>query len=323
MKRKTLISVLAILFIALVSLLGELFCAKGVWLDALINFSLKFLPFLILFITSITMVTKKGGYSSMFRVLGWISFVASICCLFLLSKPFMHYFNVMNNQEQVKQSTKLAIEDYSKMFNEYEETVSSRVNKYMARLRTAIAEKDNALLYAVQNSTTKTVMIDLAFANKAVDAWKESMFTRHAECKRQWEGKEGQKAQYLEGLTTNFNMFTSAKLFDGLVSLYDSYKEKLSETYASCNPIEEYDIKQGKSSAPSLEFENKEKDWKKTQRLFVVPTFNLLFFILFIILAALASFAFFFIKIELVKRPKKSDGSGVYREGIPLKNINN
>ena len=202
MKRKDWITLIAMLLILGVALIGEQFISMGNWMDALINLSLKVLPWVLFFVLAVLARKRKGNYMNTYRKGSYVLFAISLVCLLcFISKPFMHYFNVMGSQKKVKQSTETILAQCQDMFSDYEKQVGSRVNAYSENVQV-------------------------------------KMFKNHSANKKQFDG---QKTKFNNALVMNFNPFLAASQFDQLAMQYKNYYKLLSEDFANLTPFEEHD----------------------------------------------------------------------------------
>lgn len=306
MKRKDWITLIAMLLILGVALIGEQFISMGNWMDALINLSLKVLPWALFFVLAVLARKRKGNYMNTYRKGSYVLFAISLVCLLcFISKPFMHYFNVMGSQKKVKQSTETILAQCQDMFSDYEKQVGSRVNAYSENVKSAYEgnrEKMNVLIEKDKSATS--------YRNWP-DEWQVKMFKNHSANKKQFDG---QKTKFNNALVMNFNPFLAASQFDQLAMQYKNYYKLLSEDFANLTPFEEHD-------GAERVFEASEIDTvcQETQAIFGKPGFNGAFFLVFLLLSFFSTASYVFIKEDSVRKPSRRNADlSIYDQGFKL-----
>lgn len=309
MKRKDWISLFALLIIIGIALIGEQFHANGEWIDGAISLLTKLLPFIAFLVLSVVFRNRKGSYQKWWRGISYGLFAISFLFLLLLSRPFMHYFNVIGSQERITQAAELILKDCDAMFKAYEESVIHRKDAYSSQLNVAVKQQDMAFL---QKEYGTANFNDPNFVDKAVDDWKEAMFSNFAINK---DSLDNTKApQFRNSLIENFDIFRAARELQQLMSQYDSYKSLLSNDFKNLNPFEK-----NEHYKEEFSFEHSEKEWRRAQQVFTQMNFNLFWFLFFIVLAFFVSSCYVFFKDDNVQVPRPRTGvQSIYDRGHKL-----
>lgn len=313
MKRKDWISLVAMLIILGIALIGEQFHANGKWVDGTISLFTKLLPLLVFFIISVYFRNKKGSYSEWYRRLSYVSFAFAVIFLLLLSKPFMHYFNIIGSQHSIATASSQILADCEEMFREYDKQVSERVVKFESELTTAINQRDNPRYKELLETEYPTeTLFDRNFKIKAVDAWKDLMFTNCEANKQAFE--KTKKLQFETVLVKNFDAFSAAGELKELLDQYNTYKKLLVGDFSKTTPFERID-----GYSADFQFENQEHAWMDSQFIFTHMEFNIGWFLLYLILVAFACSSYLFFKDENVRAPRLREGcQSVYEKGYNM-----
>lgn len=312
MKRKDWISTLALLLILGIAFIGEQFRSNGLWGDAAINLSLVLLPLLVFYIVAVVARNRKGSYVKFWRMLSYVCIAIAVFFLFAISVPFMHYFNVQNRQNKVKEKVGMIIADCDKMLSEYDEQVKHRYTTYNSDLQSAVNERkwnvlDNAIPGADPHAPN--------FVTSTSDSWKVNMFAHHSEMKKNWTNL---KPLFQKALIDEFDVFTAAKQVNELVKQYNDFKEKLTEDFERMTPLEKK-YKTFGNDVPQFKFENKEKEWRDSvAKLFTETKMHVGMFIIFFILALFACSGYIFFKDNTVRTPRSRKNAEVYELGHKL-----
>lgn len=316
MKRKDWISILAFIVILSVSLIGQQFANFGSWTDAVIIIAILSIPMLLFFILAVFARNRKGNYVKFWRGLSYVAFAgAFIFSMVGYAPSFMHYFNVIGSQDFVKEKAILILDDTDKMFVEYKESTKKREEIYESDIQTAINQGHQYN----PNSTLRKALKNLPDYNKsnlAKETAKAWFIERTKNSDKNNEKWTKIKPDFKNALINNFNIFTAAAQFDALSTQYDTYKKALTEDYAAnCT---EWEKEEGFDT--SFTFANKESEWKTAKEIFTDKKFNFGMFLLFIILALLASSSYIFFKDSSVKTPKQRNttDNAVYQLGHKL-----
>lgn len=314
MKRKDRISLVALLIILGIALIGEQFHANGEWTDGIISLLTKFLPLLVFFIIAVYFRNKKGNYVAWFRRISYVSFAISVVFLFILSMPFMHYFNVIGSQERIATASRQILDDCDVMFNEYEKQIGQRVSKFESDLQTAINQNHVAFLNAEYPTVTT---YDSRFREQAKDDMTEKVwFANYYVNKDSFDLTK--KPQFEKVLIQDFDAFTAASELKELFTLYDRYKKLLTEDFSKTTPFEREE-----HYCAEFEYQNQESSWRSSTDIFTKMEFNFLWFLLFVVLALFACSSYIFFKDENVRVPKPRNGSQfIYDKGHNMSNIN-
>lgn len=308
MKRKDWISLVAMLIIVTVALIGEQFCTQGSWTDAAISISIQLLPLLLFFVFAVVARNRKGSYVKTWRIASYACFAISVVFLLMFSVPFMHYFNVIGNQSQVKSNVQYILNDCNGMFDAYEKKVSSRVSNYDSNLKIAINQDYKELLNEVFPTAKNITLKD---KNNAVNAWKVKMFTNHAANKQVLEAN---LPIYKNALIDNFSVFDASGQLHKLITSYNDFKTTLQKDFSELSPSEKI-----LCETYEFKFDNQELKWMNAEKIFTQPSFNFLYFVLYLILALFACTSYIFFKDENVQTPKMRAGDqSVYQCGHKL-----
>ena len=307
MKRKDWISLVAMLVIVGVALIGEQFVAKGDWLDASINLSLKLIPLVLFFVFAVVARNRKGGHTGFWRGVSYVLFGLSLLCLLWMSVPFMHYFNVMNSKKAVADNVTVILDRCNEMFDDYERQVKGRLVAYRENVKSAYAGNSGKMAVLKEEDQTATSY------RTWPDAWQKSMFENPMKNKEQFQS---QRKIIENALILNFNPFVAASQFDQLVKQYNRYQDLLAEHFANMTPFE-------KSEGAKMAFEpaSIQSVAGQTMAVFTEPEFNGGIFVAYLILVLFASFSYLFFKDRLItgKFSNKKNYASVYNKGFQLK----
>lgn len=312
MKRKDWISLVALLIIVGIALIGEQFHANGEWADGTISLLTKLLPLLVFFIIAVYFRNKKGSYVAWFRRISYVSFAISVVFLFILSMPFMHYFNVVSSQEKIATASKQILDDCDAMFESYKSKISSRESNYQNRLQTLFNQSDFYEFKDLYPNYTST--IDQQTINKFVYAQKQVWLKNYNVNKDSLSVK---RKQYESVLIDNFNVFRASSELNDLFQQYANYKKILKTDFLHYTPVEK---KQG--YVEQFEYVGKEDVWKKSKDIFTQMNFNFMWFLLYLVLALFACSSYIFFKDDNVRAPKPRSGTqSIYDKGHNMNNI--
>lgn len=312
MKRKDWISLIAVFIIVAIAALGEYISVQGEALLALGNMWYV-LPMIIFLVGAVLLAKRKGNHSSLFKILSWVSYGLGLLFLFLMLPGFMHFFNVQDSQKKktLTEKATMVMTDFTNMYQAYYDGVERRKTDYQNRLKTAITDLDIKTLKAVA-------------PNKALTSWvpKDSKtFADDWSDNTMMHTYEGYKKS-LDSITPiinkviidDFNIFTAGGKFVSLQQLYITHKNALENSYKKSNRIEEID-----EEAYELIFNNREPEWNDAQNVLSEKEFGIGGFIVFIILAFLASLTFLCVKDESIRKPKmRTNVTSVYAAGHKL-----
>ena len=308
MKRKDIISLIAMMIILIIAYLGTLFKANGNYIDALINMMILVLPLSFFFIFAVIARNKTGNFVKFWRASSYISFAVAIVFLLVISGNFMHYFNVIAKQDKVSEKVELIIKDYISMYDEYEKLVQSRVASYNSELMSMYNQNQYD---AIKQMFHPTMTISKLALEKVADDWKEKMFKNYSGNKRIMSTSV---TDYQIALIDNFKVFSAAKELNNLISQYNSHKAQLEEDFAQTTAIEN-----SNNITPVFTFKNEEIAWRNVQDIFAKSGFNALFFVIYLVLATLACSTYIFFKDTTVKAPKRTvSNQDVYSLGHRL-----
>lgn len=312
MKRKDWISTLALLLILGIAFIGEQFRSNGLWGDAAINLSLVFFPLIVFYIIAVVARNRKGSYVKFWRMLSYGCIAIAVFFLFAISVPFMHYFNVQNRQNEVKEKAGMIIADCDEILNAYDKQVNNRTNTYASNLQSTINEcKWDVLRKAIPDCDPHASN----FADTTAGSWKLAMFRNHSEMKRIWANL---KPEFQKALINDFDVFTAAKQVNELVKQYNGFKETLTEDFKKLTPLEK-EYKTFGNDVPQFKFENKEKEWRDSvAKLFTETKMHVGMFIIFFILALFACSGYIFFKDNTVRTPRSRKNAEVYELGHKL-----
>lgn len=308
MKRKDIISLIAMMIILIIAYLGTLFKANGNYIDALINMMILVLPLSLFFIFAVIARNKTGNFVKFWRASSYISFAVAIVFLLVISGNFMHYFNVIAKQDKVSEKVELIIKDYISMYDEYDKLVQSRVASYKSELMSMYNQNQYD---AIKQMFHPTMTISKLALENVTEVWKEKMFKNY----------RGNKIimstsvkDYQIALIDNFKVFSAAKELNNLISQYNSHKAQLEEDFAQTTAIEN-----SNNITPVFTFKNEEIAWRNVQDIFAKSGFNALFFVIYLVLATLACSTYIFFKDTTVKAPKRTvSNQDVYSLGHRL-----
>lgn len=295
MKRKDIISLFAMFVIIIIAYLGTLFKANGNHVDAVINLLILLLPLALFFVFAVVARNKKGNFVKFWRISSYVSFAFSVIFLIVISGNFMHYFNVIAKQDKVSEKVELIIKDYKTMYDEYEKLVNSRVSTYQSEL---MAMYNQGQYSAIKQLLDPTMTVSKPALNKVVADWKIMMFKNHSSNKKTM--KESVEV-FQSVLIDNFSLFSAAGELNTLILQYNDHKKQLEEDFAQTTAIESND-----GITPTFSFENSEAEWGNVQDIFKKSGFNFLFFVIYLVLAALACSAYIFFKDTTVRPPKRT-----------------
>ena len=314
MKRKDWISLVALLIIVGIALIGEQFHATGEWADGTISLLTKLLPLLVFFIIAVYFRNKKGSYVAWFRRISYVTFAISVVFLFILSMPFMHYFNVIGSQEKIATASRQILDDCDVMFKEYEMQIGQRVSKFESDLQTAINQNHEAFL---KKEYPTVITYDNRFREQAKDDMTEKVWFANYYVNK--DSLVSVKKPQFEGvLIQDFNAFKAASELKELFTLYDRYKKLLSEDFSKTTPFE----RDEKYSA-EFKYQHQEALWKSSKEIFTKMEFNFLWFLLFMVLALFACSSYIFFKDDNVRVPRPRTGAqSIYDKGHNMNNIN-
>lgn len=310
MKRKDIISLFAMAIIIIIAYLGTLFKANGNHLDAVINLLILLLPLSLFFIFAVVARNKKGNFVKFWRASSYVSFVLSLVFLMAISGNFMHYFNVIAKQDKVSEKVELIIKDYKTMYDEYEKLVNSRVSTYQSEL---MAMYNQGQYSAIKQMIDPTMTVSKPALNKVVADWKIMMFKNHSSNKKTINKS---LEDFQSVLIDNFSLFSAAGELNNLILQYKDHKKQLEEDFAKTTAVENND-----GIIPSFIFENSEDEWGNVQDIFRKSGFNFLFFVIYLVLAALACSSYIFFKDTTVRPPtpdKRGSNQEVYSLGHRL-----
>lgn len=305
MKRKDWISLIAMLIIVFIALMGCQFKANGDWLKAAIDLLFVLIPMALFFVIAVVARNRKGGYIKFWRGLSYVLFGFTVLCLLWMSRPVMHYFNVMANKQIVTENVQSILGSCEKMFQKYESEVGSRIITYIEDIKSA-KEGNTKKLRVLRNFDPTMTDYD-----KLVNDWQIAMFTNYEENKKQFEE---QRQSFEKALILDFNPFKAAGQFDQLVTQYDSYFKALSKDYSNLTPFE-------KDERKNIVFESEDIDKvkKEVTSIFAEYAFNFLVFIMYLILAFLACSSYVFFRDETMgKFSKRGTYADVYQKGFQL-----
>jgi len=295
MKKKDIISLFAMAIIVVIAYLGTLFKANGNHVDAVINILILLLPLSLFFIFAVVARNKKGNFVVFWRVSSYISFTIAVFFLLVISGNFMHYFNVIAKQDSVSKKVELIIKDYKSMYDEYENQVKSRVSSYNSDLMSMYNQNQYS---AIKQMIDPTMTVSKTALNKVIDAWKEKMLRNHHDNKKTMlESVDN----FQSALIDNFKVFSAAGELNNLILQYNSHKEQLEKDFAQTTTIEN---KNG--ITPIFNFKNREAEWRNVQDIFIKSEFNILFFVIYLVLTTLACSSYIFFKDTTVKAPKRT-----------------
>lgn len=314
MKRKDWISLVALLIIVGIALIGEQFHANGEWADGTISLFTKLLPLLVFFIIAVYFRNKKGSYVAWFRRISYVSFAISVVFLFILSLPFMHYFNVISSQEKIAIASRQILDDCDVMFKEYEIQIGQRVSKFESALQTAINQNHEDFLKKEYPTITN-------FNNRFREQAKNDM-TEKVWFANYYVNKDSldtmKKPQFEQVLIQNFNAFSAASELKELFTLYDRYKKLLTTDFSNTTAFE-----RDEHYSAEFKYPDQESSWRKSKDIFTEMDFNLLWFLLFMILALFACSSYIFFKDDNVRVPTlRTDSQSIYDKGHNMNKIN-
>lgn len=316
MKRKDWISILAFIVILGIALIGQQFANYGSWIDAVINMGIWLLPMLLFFILAVFARNRKGNYVKFWRGLSYVAFVGAFLILMVgYARPFMHYFNVIGSQDFVKEKAQLILDDTDKMFKEYQESTKAREGNYERDIEVAINQGHQHNPNSILRKSLKNLpnYNEPNLAEKTAKDWYLPRMQNWEKNNEQWKKK---KTEFKNALIYNFNIFTAAAQFNALSTQYFTYKKALAEDYATnCT---EWEKEEGFDT--NFTFANKESEWETAKEIFTVMKFNLCMFLLFLVLALLASSSYVFFKDSSIKTPKQRNttDNAVYQLGHKL-----
>lgn len=310
MRRKDWISLIALLLIIAIASLGEFISAQGNPAITIGNLW-YFIPMIILLVCAVLMGRRKGNHASLFKWLSWTSYCLSIFFLFCSVNSFMHFFNVQDSskKETLINNTVLVISDISNMHQAYKEGVDKRRQDYQHGLRTAIETNNTTMLNEVAPLQSRWTPKD---AKKYADDWAEK--TMLPTYKAYKTSLDSISPIIDNSIIRDFNIFTAGGKFISLQTLYNLHKGQLSEKYSTLNKIEE-----SEGINHELMYSNNENKWKDSHRIYETKEFSFVGFLIFIILAFLASLTFLCIKDESIRKPKmRTNVQDVYAAGHRL-----
>ena len=314
MKRKDWISLVALLIIVGIALIGEQFHANGEWADGTISLLTKLLPLLVFFIIAVYFRNKKGSYVVWFRRISYVTFAISVVFLFILSMPFMHYFNVIGSQEKIATASRQILDDCDGMFKEYEMQIGQRVSKFESDLQTAINQNHEVFL---KKEYPTVITYDNRFREQAKDDMTEKVWFANYYVNRDSLNSK-KKPQFERVLIQDFNAFSAASELTELFTLYDRYKKLLSEDFSKTTPFE-----RDEHYSAEFKYQHQESLWKSSKEIFTKMEFNFLWFLLFMVLALFACSSYIFFKDDNVRVPRPRTGAqSIYDKGHNMNNIN-
>ena len=310
MKRKDWISVIALLIIIGIALVGEQFHASGEWADGAISLMTKLLPMLVFFVIAVFFRNRKGSYVAWYRKISYITFF-----LMVISLPFMHYFNVIGSKEEIATVSRQILEDCDAMFNEYEKQINNRASKFKTELdRAVISAQEGDITYInllKQEYNTQTTY-DNRFKDDAIDRYVDLWFANYRANKDSLNNIK--KPQFEQILIQDFDAFQAAGELNSLFTQYDRYKKLLTDDFSKTTFFERKD-----NYNPEFTYANHESSWMNAKDIFVKMKFNFLWFLVFLVLALLASSSFIFFKDDTVQPPRKRAGTrSIYERGHKL-----
>ena len=315
MKRKDWISLVALLIIVGIALIGEQFHANGEWADGTISLLTKLLPLLVFFIIAVYFRNKKGSYVAWFRRISYVSFAISVVFLFILSMPFMHYFNVVSSQEKIATASRQILDDCDDMFESYKNKISTRKSTYQSRLNTLLNESKFDELADLFPKYTST--IDQNAINTFVTDQNKTWLKNYKANKDTLDNVK--RKQYESVLIENFNVFRASSELNDLFQQYANYKKILKTDFLHYTPVEKkanYDVQ--------FDFQGNEDEWRKSKEIFTQMNFNFMWFLSFLVLALFACSSYIFFKDDNVRVPKPRTGAqSIYDKGHNMNNINN
>lgn len=305
MKRKDWISLIAMLTIVFIALMGCQFKANGDWLKAAIDLLFVLIPMALFFVIAVAARNRKGGYIKFWRGLSYVLFGFTILCLLWMSRPVMHYFNVMGSKQIVTDNVQSILGSCEKMFQKYESEVGSRLTTYKEDIKSAKEGNIKKLRVLRDSFPTMTNYDEL------VKTWQETMFEVYKDNKRQFEE---QRQSFEKALILDFNPFKAAGQFYQLVNQDSIYFGALSAAYSTLTPFEKYEQKN-----IVFESEDIDKEKKEVTSIFAEYAFNFLVFIMYLILAFLACSSYVFFRDETMgKFSKRGTYADVYQKGFQL-----
>lgn len=314
MKRKDWISLIALLIIVGIALIGEQFHANGEWADGGISLLTKLLPLLVFFIIAVYFRNKKGSYVTWFRGLSYVSFAISVALLLVLSMPFMHYFNVIGSRDNIATASRQILDDCDVMFKEYEKQIGQRISKFESDLQTAINQNHEAFLKK-EYPTVNT--FDNRFREKAKDDMTEKVWFANFYVNKD-SLNSVKKAQFENILIRDFDAFSAAGELNELFTLYDRYKKLLTDDFSKTTPFE-----RDENYSAEFNYQHHESTWNNSKLIFTQMNFNILWFILYLVLALLTCSSYIFFKDSNVRVPRPRTGSqSIYDKGHNMSNLN-
>lgn len=308
MKRKNIISLIALGIIVVIVYLAALFRANGNYLDAAISLLLILVPFAFFYIFAVVARNRKGEYVKFWRGASYISFGLSVFFMLIFSFNFMHYFSVISNQDKVSEKVEIIINDYKSMYEDYEKLVNSRVASYNSDLMTLYNQGQHG---RIRDMIDPTMTVTRTSVTKVTDNWKVMMFKNYSENKKQMMRSVD---DYSDALIDNFRVFSAAKELNKLINEYNSHKDQLIEDFSKQSAIEKES-----GIAPVFTFSNSEAEWIDVQNIFTDSEFNFIAFIVFLVLGAFACSSYIFFKDSTVRPPiNKTSRQDVYSLGHRL-----
>lgn len=313
MKKKDIISLVAMGIIVVIAYLGALFRSNGNHLDAVIGLLIILAPFALFYVFAVVARNKKGDYVKFWRGASYVSFGLSVILLLGFSSFFMHYFNVMTRvneskkvYDEIKQeyveakifetNVNLIIQDFKTMYSEYSNSVGDRANTCRSDLETMFNQHEYDKLKAILDQNNSGLSINKSSINQCVDTWLKSVTKNYNDNKNKISLND-----FSEALIEDFKVFSAARDLGNLISTYNDHKHLLEKDFANPTALEKFN-----GVTAVFTFNNSENEWKDIQNIFTEREFNLLSFAIFLVLGVFACSSYVFFKDSTVRPPKKN-----------------
>lgn len=307
MKRKDIISLVAMCVIIIIAYLGALFM-EGDSIGAVIDLLIILLPLAFFYFFAVLARNRKGNYVKFWRAISYVSFTMAVIFFLLNSINFIHYFNVISKEDIIAEKVKKIITDYQSMYDDYESLVNSRVASYNSDLMTLY---NQGQYHRIKALIDPTMTVTRASIDRVTDDWKVMMFKNHAANKKIMEESV---EKFSDVLIDNFKVFSAAGELNNLITQYTLHKKQLEDDFAKQTAIERMN-----GIAPIFTFRNSENEWEDVEDMFTKPEFNFLYFIIYLVLVAFACSSYIFFKDTMVKAPKKTlSNQDIYSLGYKL-----
>lgn len=315
MKRKDIISVVAMCIIIIIAYLGALF-TEGDSIGAVIILLIILLPLAFFYFFAVLARNRKGNYVKFWRAISYVSFAMAVIFFLINSVYFMHYFDVTSKVSKVSKGSEedtfadkveKILTDYESMYDDYETLVNSRVASYHSDLMTLYNQGQNN---RIKELIDPTMTVTRASIDRVTDDWKVMMFKNHAANKKIME----ESVKKYSVLFDNFKVFSAPVEINNLITQYTSHKKQLEDDFAKQTAIERMN-----GITPVFTFKNSENEWMDVKDIFTKLEFNFRYFIIYLVLVAFACSSYIFFKDTMVKAPKRTlSNQDIYSLGYKL-----